>query len=365
MEKIKVAIFFGGRSAEHEISLLSAVNVIKTISKAKYEIIPIGIDKKGIFYVYNLKKEFILNPDDPKKICLAKGGESVTFGFGRSREMVGLVNRKLKVKIGVAFPILHGSNGEDGTIQGLFKTADIPFVGAGVLGSAICMDKDIAKKLLLATGLAVADSITFGIWNRREIDFEKISKKLGLPFFVKPCNAGSSVGVSKVKNKKSFDRLVRLAFEYDNKILFEKEIIGKEIECSVLGNEQPIASWPGRVSPKREFYSYEAKYLDDDGAVFEIPAKLPRSIVNKIKQTAIKAYRTLGCEGMARVDGFLTEDNVFIINEINTIPGFTAISMYPKLWSESGLNYTNLLDELIQLAIKRWQRDDKIKTFYN
>lgn len=364
MRKIKVVIFFGGRSAEHEISLLSAINVIKVMDKSKYEIVPIGIGKDGNFFAYDMTKGFILNSDDPKKICLARGGEPVTFSFGKIKELIGIKNKKLKIRIDVVFPVLHGTYGEDGTMQGLLKIVDVPFVGAGVLSSAVCMDKDIAKKLLRTAGLAVADFLTFDISNKREINFEKISKKFGLPFFIKPANAGSSVGVSKIKNKKMFERAVLLAFKYDNKILFEKEIIGKEIECSVLGNEQTVASLPGRVLPKREFYSYEAKYLDDDGATFEIPAKLSNSVVEKIQQTAVKAYKTLGCEGMARVDGFLTKENKFIINEINTIPGFTTISMYPKLWAVSGLGYSKLIDRLIQLAIKRWRRDNKIKIVY-
>ena len=364
MKKVKVAIFFGGRSAEHEISLLSAVNVIKAMNKSKYEIVPIGIDEDGNFLAYDVTKNFILNSDEPKKICLARGGKPVTFGFGRSRELIGIKNKKLKIKIDAAFPVLHGTYGEDGTIQGLLKIVDVPFVGAGVLSSAVCMDKDVAKRLLLIAGLPVAEFLTFDVSNKEEINFEKISKKLGLPFFIKPANAGSSVGVSKIKNKQSLARLVRKAFQYDNKVLFERTIIGKEIECSVFGNEQAVASLPGRVLPKREFYSYEAKYLDDDGAVFEIPAKLPLSVVKMIRQTAIKAYQALGCEGMARVDGFLTKENKFVINELNTIPGFTAISMYPKLWAVSGVKYSKLIDKLIQLAIQRWRRDNKIKTVY-
>jgi D-alanine-D-alanine ligase len=371
MKKIKVAVFLGGRSAEHEISLLSAINVIKAIDKSKYDIVPVGIDKEGNFIVYDLNKKFILNIDDPKKICLAKGGKLVTFRFGRSRELIGTENTlrgpqsdKIRMKIDVAFLVLHGSYGEDGTMQGLLKTADIPFVGASVLSSAVCMDKEVAKRLLRDAGLPVAEFLAFNLTTKREIYFEMIVKKLGLPFFIKPANAGSSVGISRIKNKKMFNRSVAQAFKFDNKILFEKEIIGKEIECSIIGNEQVNASLPGRVLPKREFYSYQAKYLDDDGAIFEIPAKLSQSVADKIRETAVKAYQVLDCEGMARVDGFLTDNNKFIINEINTIPGFTAISMYPKLWAVSGINYSQLIDRLIQLAIKRWQRDNKIKTSF-
>lgn len=365
MGKIVVGVLFGGRSAEHEISLLSAINVIKAIDRKKYQVVLIGIDKEGNFLHYDFNKKFILNIDDPKNIHLASSGELVTFRFGKSRELIGIKNNKLKIKIDVVFPILHGTYGEDGTMQGLLKIVDVPFVGAGVPSSAVCMDKDIAKRLLQNANLSVADFLTYDLTTKREINFEKISKKLGLPFFIKPANAGSSVGVSRIKNKKMFNRSVQRAFKFDNKILFEKEIIGKEIECSVFGNEQAVASLPGRVLPKKEFYSYEAKYLDDDGATFEIPADLPKDVVKKIQQTAIKAYKTLGCEGMARVDGFLTEENKFIINEINTIPGFTAISMYPKLWAVSGLTYSQLIDRLIQFAMKRWRRDNKIKISYN
>ena len=363
MEKIRVGIFFGGRSTEHEISLLSAFNIIRALDRKKYQIIPIGIDKQGNFLTYKVTDKWIVNVDDPKKISLGKGGVPVSFVFGRSRELVELQGKR-KIKIDVAFPVLHGAYGEDGTIQGLFKMADIPFVGCGVLGSAVGMDKDVAKRLLRDAGLLIADFVSFAKINRKEIKFANLKKKLGLPFFLKPANAGSSVGVYRIEHETNFLQKVDEAFNYDNKIIFEKAIIGKEIECSVIGNADPRASLPGIVIPKDQFYSYQAKYLDEDGAQFEIPAKLSMKSKKKIMDVAIKVYKVLGCEGLARVDGFLTRDGKFIINEINTLPGFTAISMYPKLWEVSGVPYKNLLDQLILLALQRQKIDAKLQSSF-
>jgi D-alanine-D-alanine ligase len=264
--------------------------------------------------------------------------------------------------IDVVFPVLHGPFGEDGTVQGLFKLANIPFVGAGVLGSAIGMDKDVMKRLLRDAKIPIAKFLVFERPDQNTISFTKVRKALGLPVFVKPANLGSSVGISKVNKKNQFADAVRLAFRYDNKIIIEEGIDGREIECSVLGNEKPVASLPGEIVVQHDFYSYHAKYLDDQGARLEIPARLPKNIVKKIQQTAVQAYRVLCCEGMARVDFFLRPNGQVLVNEINTIPGFTKISMYPKMWDASGLSYSRLIDRLITLALERARKEKQLST---
>lgn len=330
--KIKVGILFGGRSAEHEVSLLSAKNIIDSIDKNKYEVVPISIDKRGQWSV----------------------GISSLISIGSSESCV---------KPDVIFPVLHGPFGEDGTVQGMLKLMNIPFVGAGVLGSALGMDKDAAKRMLRGAGIMVAKFITINKGGR--INFSRIIKELGLPLFVKPASLGSSVGVNKVKTERQLSGAINTAFEYDNKILAEEFIDGREIECSILGNENPIASLPGEIIPKHEFYSYEAKYVDKDGAILKFPANLSKSLVKTAQKIAIASFKALCMEGMARVDFFLTPQNKFIVNEINTIPGFTNISMYPKLWAISGISYSKLIDRLIGLAIARHLRDSALKCYYD
>jgi len=265
-------------------------------------------------------------------------------------------------RLDIIFPVSHGRFGEDGTVSGLLKLANIAFVGAGVLGSAVGMDKDVMKRLLRDAGIPIGRFITVNRYSSKEISFEDARAELGLPLFVKPANLGSSVGIHKVTERAAFERAVRDAFNYDNKILIEEFIMGREIECSVLGNENPIASVPGEILPRHEFYSYEAKYLDENGAVLDIPAKLPPATSERIRQLAIKTFSTLCCEGMARVDFFLRNGEEIIVNEINTIPGFTRISMYPKLWEATGISYSELIDRLIQLAIERFEREKRLKT---
>lgn len=262
--------------------------------------------------------------------------------------------------IDVVFPVLHGPYGEDGTIQGLLKLANLPFVGAGVLGSAVGMDKDVMKRLLRDSGIPVAKFLVFR--KGEEFSFEKVIKNLGLPIFVKPANLGSSVGITKVKRKSDFKRAVKNAFSFDNKILLEEAVKAREIECSVLGNENPIASIPGEIKPNHEFYSYEAKYIDENGAEAIIPANLPEKIVKRVQELSIQTFKALNCEGLGRVDCFLKEDGEVLVNEINTIPGFTNISMYPKLWEASGISQTELIDKLITLAIERFEKEKKLKT---
>lgn len=357
--KINVAILFGGKSAEHEVSLQSAKNVFQAIDRKKYNPILIGIDKQGR-WLLNDSSKFLLNADNPKLIKLNKSSDSVALIPQSSGKIANFSNPKSIRTIDVVFPILHGPFGEDGTVQGLLKLANIPFVGAGVLGSAVGMDKDAMKRLLRDANIPIPKFLTFK--DTDKINFEKIVKVLKLPFFVKPANLGSSVGISKVKNKKDFIKAIAKAFQYDIKIIIEENIKGREIECAVLGNDNPIASIPGEVIANDEFYSYEAKYIDENGATVEIPAKLNKNIVKKIQDLATQTFKILSCEGLGRVDFFLKNNGKVIVNEINTIPGFTSISMYPKLWGASGISYTELIDKLIQLAIERFKKEQKIKT---
>ncbi len=360
MRKINVGVLFGGRSAEHEVSLLSASNIMAAISKKKYHISAIGVHKDGSYF-YFPKGNAIRYSNDASKVCLADGGIPITFEFGEDGRVVSLKGTDVKKKLDVVFPVLHGTFGEDGTMQGLLSLANIPFVGPGVAGSAIGMDKDVTKRLWRDAGLPIADFLAFRKADQKKIQFQVITRKLGLPFFVKPAVAGSSVGVHKVTNAIELSAALNDAFSYSQKVLIERMVVGKEIECSVLGNEQPAVSLPGAVIPTHSFYSYEAKYLDEQGALFEIPAVLPTRVVKKIQRVVLEAFVVLGLEGMARIDGFLTPKGEFILNEVNTVPGFTKMSMYPKLWKVSGMRESNLVDQLLQLAISRHKRDCQLK----
>ena len=359
-KKIRVAILCGGKSAEHEISLLSAKNIVEAIDKKKYQVLLISIDKHGRWGLGDAP-----GAAWPSSVKSTKPGKSLALALGRrSNPLARLSGRGGVGPVDVVFPVLHGTFGEDGTVQGLLKLADVPFVGAGVLGSAVGMDKDVMKRLLREAGLPTARFLVCERASLEEMSFERVSRELGLPLFIKPANLGSSVGIHKAKDGNEFERAVKDAFRYDNKILVEEAIQGREIECAVLGNEAPIASLPGEIIPRHEFYSYEAKYLDEKGAVLEIPAKLPADVTKQVQETAVKAYKALCCEGMARVDFFLRDGREVIVNEINTIPGFTRISMYPKMWEASGVSYTELIDRLIQLAIERFDREKKLKTSF-
>ncbi|MCF7833881.1 MAG: D-alanine--D-alanine ligase [Candidatus Pacebacteria bacterium] len=317
MPKITVAVLYGGRSAEHEVSLNSAKNIIGSFDKEKYNVLPVKISKKGEFSL-----DFVSKAD-------------------------------------VVFPVLHGPYGEDGSMQGFLKILGLPFVGASVLGSALGMDKEIAKRVLRDKGLPVGK---FEIIKKgQDVNFKEIKKSLGLPMFVKPANMGSSVGISKVKNEKEFISAIKESFLYDKKIIIEEETKGREIECAVLGNENPTASILGEIIPLKDFYSYEAKYTDQNGARLEIPAKLSESKAKEIQDLAIKVFETLDCSGLARVDFFLQKNGKVLVNEINTLPGFTDISMYPKLWEYGGLPIAELLDILITLAIDNFNKINDLK----
>jgi D-alanine-D-alanine ligase len=361
IKKLRVGIIFGGKSAEHEVSLQSAKNIIEAIDKDKYDVLLIGIDKNGQWYL-NEDTGFLLNANNPKLIQLNKSNDEVTLIPGKKENQIIHISGQQTIgRIDVAFPVLHGPFGEDGTVQGMLKLANIPYVGAGVLGSAVGMDKDVMKRLLRDAGIPVARHITYRKRSIDDLSFQKVQSQLGTPVFVKPANLGSSVGISKAGSESVFMKAVNLAFQFDQKIILEEFIEGREIECSVLGNDQPVASIPGEVIPSHEFYSYEAKYIDEKGAILEIPAKLSEETVKRVQDLAVKSFEVLCCEGMARVDFFVKEDKV-IVNEINTIPGFTRISMYPKLWEASGIPYAELIDRLINLALERHREEQQLKT---
>ena len=361
-KKIRVGILFGGKSAEHEVSLRSAKNVSDAISKDKYEVVLIGIDKTGR-WLLNETSNFLLSKAGEAMPKLVQGGKEVALipeSVGVLAMMENSGGSPRAAAVDVVLPILHGPFGEDGTVQGLLKLAGIPFVGPSVLGSAVGMDKDVMKRLLRDAGIPIGKFLTFK--TSEKIIFAKVKKALGLPLFVKPANMGSSVGVSKARTEKEFKTAIAEAFKYDNKIIIEEAIVGREIECAVLGNEKPIASIPGEVIVKADFYSYDAKYIDENGAIIKIPADLPNVTVKKIQTIAIKTFQTLSCEGLSRVDCFLKDNGEVLVNEINTIPGFTSISMYPKLWEASGISYPDLIDRLITFAIERFQKESKLKT---
>ncbi|MFA5936968.1 MAG: D-alanine--D-alanine ligase [Candidatus Paceibacterota bacterium] len=358
--KLKIGVVFGGKSVEHEVSLLSAQNVINALDKSKYEIVPISIDKMGK-WLLNVNSNYLLNNNNAELIKLNKSSsKEVVLLSHHSGNLTDINNTKSSQKLDVIFPVLHGAYGEDGSIQGLLKLAGVPFVGAGVLGSAVGMDKDVMKRLLKEASIPIGEFLVFKIGEK--ISFQKVKRFLDLPIFIKPANTGSSVGVKKVTNEKEFKDALKNAFQYDLKIVIEKEIKGQEIECSVLGNDMPMASIPGEVIPKNDFYSYEAKYIRKDGATILIPANISKNTTKKVQSLAIKVFKTLNCEGMARVDFFVKKNGEVLVNEINTLPGFTAISMYPKMWEASGLPIAKLLDKLIELAIERFNREQKLKT---
>ena len=368
MKKTRVGILFGGKSAEHEVSLQSAKNIIDAIDKTKYELVLIGIDKEGHWRLTDSSR-YLLNAQNPKLIKLNRAaGDSMAIIPGSTEnQLVAVSDRPIPEKVDVIFPILHGPFGEDGTIQGMLRLAGIPFVGAGVLGSAVGMDKDVMKRLLRDAKIPTARFLTLYRHNRDAVGFERAQELLGSPMFVKPANLGSSVGISKVRDGEEYSRALDIALTFDNKVLIEEAISGREIEVSVLGNENPIASIPGEIvtDPKHEFYSYDAKYIDENGALLKIPAPLPKLLVGEFQKMAVQAFMTLECEGMARVDFFLVDNKKILVNELNTIPGFTKISMYPRLWEATGISYSELINRLIQLALERDARDRKLRVSYD
>ncbi len=405
MKKIRVGILFGGRSGEHEVSLLSAASVLNAIDRQKYEVVPIGITKDGRWLTAADAQNLLVGKDagsstgltqagatqshlragdpetTPAAAVLAQG-ESVVVPpepVHRDRGLVpfqsdsALARRASDraINVDVIFPVLHGTFGEDGTIQGLLELADIAYVGAGVLGSAAGMDKDIMKSLFIAARIPIVKHATIlrAAWQKQPKKVQKIiENKLKYPVFVKPANLGSSVGISKAHDRKELGPAIEEAAKFDRKIVIEQGVGGKkqkarEIECSVLGNDEPTASVPGEIVPGKEFYDYTAKYLDE-GSQLIIPANLTKSETKKVQELAVAAFKAVDCSGLARVD-FLMDPKTrkIYLNEINTMPGFTSISMYPKLWAASGLPYADLIDRLIQLGIDR--HADKKKNQYS
>lgn len=352
MSRIKVAVLFGGSSNEHEISRMTAMNILEHIPSDKYEPICIGITKKGHWLFYPGAPELIatgeweqspdcspaiLSPDPIHRGFLKLENDGVSFQ-----------------KVDVLFPVLHGKNGEDGSIQGLFELSGIPYVGCGVAASAACMDKETTHTLLEACGIKTAKwrSITQANLEKLEGFCAECEKSLGFPVFVKPANCGSSIGISKVTAPEDLETAVKKAFTHDNKVLVEEMVYGRELECAVFGGDTPTASVPGEIAPTTDFYDYEAKYVLDTTSLF-IPARTDAAVTQRVRETAVKAFRVLGCYGLARVDFFLTDQGQLVLNEVNTMPGFTNISMYPKLMEHEGTPYGQLLDNLIQLAFDR------------
>ena len=387
MKKLRVGVLFGGRSGEHEVSLLSAASVMKAMDPAKYDVVPIGITKSGHWLVAPHAEALLqgepppttLRAGDPGKTLgaavLARGDEIIVppvptesdsqklRAFQSSAvDALPAAARPAAIEVDVIFPVLHGTFGEDGTVQGLLELADIAYVGAGVLGSACGMDKDVMKKLFAQAGLPIVKHVTV-LRSDWEDDMKGVPKRieraLKYPVFVKPANLGSSVGISKVRSRAELKDAMELAAGFDRKIVVEQGVGGgktgkaREIECSVLGNEQPLASIAGEIVPSAEFYDYAAKYLTE-GSELVIPAKLSKKQMKEVQSLAVRAFQAVDCLGLARVDFLMDpKSSKLYVNEINTMPGFTSISMYPKLWAASGLEYPRLIDRLIELALER------------
>jgi len=347
MSKLRVGILFGGKSGEHEVSLRSAASIAAALDKTKYDVVPIGITKEGHW----------LSAADSLKLLPAAGGSqdaqvtAIQLSFDPTASQ----------PVDVVFPMLHGTYGEDGTVQGLLEMAGLPYVGAGVLGSAAGMDKDVMKRLFRDNGLPVVEWILLlrsGLGGARK----KVEQAFNYPVFVKPANLGSSVGVSKAHGAKELEQALELAASFDRRIIVERAVDARELECSVLGNDKPIASLPGEIVPAGEFYDYDAKYVNEDSRLL-IPAPLSAEQTAELRDFACRAFQAIDCAGMARVDCFLERGTGKIfLNELNTIPGFTSISMYPKLWEATGIPYSELLDRLIALALER--HEEKRRTKY-
>jgi D-alanine-D-alanine ligase len=353
VERLRVALLFGGRSAEHDVSVMSAANVFRALDPARYEPVPIGITRSGTWLLCSVQggKFPTAVPEAGPRVSLIPGGSGRLAILPETEGAAADLTRA----VDVVFPVLHGPFGEDGTVQGLAEIAGVAYVGSGVLGSAAAMDKDVAKRLMRDGGLPIP---RFHSFSRGEApSFEAVASELGRPVFVKPARLGSSVGIGKAATPEEFDQAVAEALRYDRKILVEEFVRGREIECGVLEGEDGslTASLPGEIVPsnRHEFYTYEAKYLDEQGAAVKVPADLERDVSDKVRKLAIEAFRALGCEGLARIDFFLREDGKLVVNEVNTLPGFTNISMYPKVFEAMGVGYPELIDRLIRHALAR------------
>lgn len=368
--KKTVAVVYGGRSGEHEVSLLSAASVVRNLDQHKYRILLIGIDKTGVWY---------LQKDEELRRCLG-GAESLEIHIDEQRRVSAICGGGSRetfstpatgiLAVDVIFPVLHGTFGEDGTIQGLFEMLNVPYVGAGVLGSAIGMDKEVAKILWMHAGLPVVPFISvrkidWAVVEKRKQYIERAERDFQYPLFIKPSCAGSSVGASKVLDRPSLEQAIAEALQWDDKVLIEPFVPAREVECSVTGNERPEAYTPGEIVPTHDFYDYEAKYIDPNGATLLIPADLTESEFKTLREIAIKAYRAAELSGLSRIDFFVHRDTrEIMLNEVNTIPGFTTISMFPKMCEASGLAYPDLLDKLINLAQERHTQRNSRKYSY-
>jgi len=363
VKKLRVGILFGGKSGEHEVSLLSASSIMRAIDRDRFEVVPIGITREG---------RWLLSGDPVKALeegVVREGTRIALLGDPSGRALVAVDEEDRPRKLGgvdVIFPVLHGPYGEDGSVQGLLQLADIPCVGAGVLASSVGMDKAVQKALFQQRGLRVARHAV--VPSRRWRDdpegvLDAIEEMPGYPCFVKPANLGSSIGISKVRDRAGLRRALDEASRYDRKLLVEEAIRGQEVECSVLGNDDPISSVPGEIVPNREFYDYRAKYVDGKSELI-IPARLRPEVAERVRAAAVEAFRAIDCSGMARVDFFVVGGETVYVNEINTIPGFTAISMYPKLWEASGISYTDLITRLIELALERHRERSALSSRY-
>jgi D-alanine-D-alanine ligase len=354
-KKKKVAILYGGRSVEHGVSVNSARNIFEYINKELFEPLTIGISKGG---------QWFLTPGVTKDI---EQGKALGLILDAQRPGFTLLSSGDRIKADIIFPVLHGTDGEDGSIQGLIKAMDIPMVGTSVMGSAMSMNKIVAKRLMKEAGIPVTRFVTFHHSEKEKISLDKISAALGLPFMIKSSSLGSSVGVNKVKDADSFRTAVEEAFRYDDYLIAEEFITGREIECAILGNHPPQASLPGEIviSKNYEFYTFDAKYVDPDAVTIEVPAALKPDEAEKIRSISVAAYKALSCEDFARVDLFLTKDGRIYVNEINTIPGFTNSSMYPMMWNERGINFPDLISKLLDLAQERYDRGKRIERDFN
>ncbi|MCB1416785.1 MAG: D-alanine--D-alanine ligase [Nitratireductor sp.] len=348
-DRLRIGVLFGGRSAEHDVSVLSATNVMAALDPAKYDAVPIFITREGKWLLSGYRDGLLEQPSGGTEVCLMPGGEGRMIALeadGTARELA---------KLDILFPVLHGLPGEDGSIQGLAETACVPLAGCGILGSATALDKDIAKRLLNEAGIPAARSVT--IRQNGVPSFDAVEEALGLPVFIKPARQGSSVGVSKVTGETDYSAALEEGFKYDRVLLAEEFIEGREIECAVI--EDPdgslFVSRPGEIVPAEShgFYSYDAKYIDADGALLKVPAELPEAVEADIRDTAAEAFRAVGCDAMARVDFFLRKDMSFVVNELNTIPGFTDISMYSKAMAASGVSYPEIIDRLVAHGLAR------------
>lgn len=354
-KKKKVIILYGGRSVEHGVSVNSARNIFEYINKDQFEPLTVGISKAG---------QWFLTSGVSKDI---EQGKALGLILDAQRPGFTLLSSGDRIKADIIFPVLHGTDGEDGSIQGLIKAMDIPMVGTGVLGSSMSMNKIVAKRLLKEAGIPVTKFVTYHHSEKDSLKLDDIAKKIGLPFMIKSSSLGSSVGVSKVKDEASFKVAVEEAFRYDDYLIAEEFITGREIECAILGNTPAEASYPGEItiSSKYEFYTFDAKYVDPEAVKIDVPAKMSADEAERVRDLSVKAYQALYCEDFARVDLFLTQKGDIYINEINTIPGFTNSSMYPMMWKERGIGFTDLITRLLDLACERYDRSKRIERDFN